>query len=133
MKDLYLTSTFKNAWNLEFNPKISNALSTKGFDCHFPKKVEKEEEYMPAFLADIEGIKISKCLFAIAENETPNWGAEVGYAYALGKPVIALAKNGHEIPLVCNGMVTEIVQVADLNKIEDYIDHLADVLNKYIK
>ena len=118
---------------MEFNPKISNALSTKGFDCHFPKKVEKEEEYMPAFLADIEGIKISKCLFAIAENETPNWGAEVGYAYALGKPVIALAKNGHEIPLVCNGMVTEIVQVADLNKIEDYIDHLADVLNKYIK
>ena len=33
MKNIYLTSTFTNTWNVEFNPKIGDALEKMGVIC----------------------------------------------------------------------------------------------------
>lgn len=50
------------------------------------------------FEEDIAGIKQSNVVLAIAENESPNWGVEVGFSHGIGKKIVALAKSGHEIP-----------------------------------
>jgi hypothetical protein len=38
MKDLYLTSTFTNPWNVTFNAKIGEALEDKGLLCYLPHR-----------------------------------------------------------------------------------------------
>lgn len=84
MKDIYLTSTFTNEWNMAFNPKIGEALTKNGVKCHFPRKnIDQERTDEEVFNQDIEGINNSYIILAIGLNETPNWGAEVGYAYGI--------------------------------------------------
>jgi nucleoside 2-deoxyribosyltransferase len=131
MNDLYLTSTFSKEWNINFNPRIGNALKEKGVVCHLPKKISTHENPSDIFLSDLDGINSSKCIFVIAVNESPNWGAEVGYAYSLKKPIIALTDIDHQIPLICNGMITEVVRVQNLEDINTYIDDLVAIIKKY--
>lgn len=78
------------------------------------------------------GILDSKVVLAIAENESPNWGGEVGFAYAHKTPVLALMREGHEIPLILAGMMTDIIAVPNLNNIESYIELLEAKIRKYI-
>jgi len=127
MKNIYLTSTFTNEWNLEFNPKLGEALVNSGITCHFPRKnINNERTELEVFTQDIEGINNSSMILAVGMNESPNWGAEIGYAYGIKKPVLVLTDNTHKIPLICKGMVTEIIQVDNLDKIEEYIELLSN-------
>lgn len=134
MKDIYLNSTFKNKWNIEFNVKIGEALVEKGITCHLPRKKTNNQERsdIEIFNQDMEGIKNSLVVLSIALNESPNWGAEIGYAYGIGKPILALTDKNHEIPLICKGMIKEVVTVSDLDSIGEYIDLLVEKIKKLV-
>ncbi len=134
MRNIYLTSTFRHEWNRNFNPLIGQVLLETGFSCHLPKMYEPEKETEgDVFKRDIDGINDAEVVLAIAENESPNWGAEVGYAYGIKKPIIALADKNHQIPLVLNGMITEVVCVEDLNEVGAYIGKLSLVIRNYLR
>lgn len=134
MKDTYLTSTFTNKWNVDFNPKIGSLLEEANFSCYLPHR-DTDQKSGPAniFSSDLKGIEFSQFILAIALNESPNWGAEIGYAYTLKKPIIALTDEEHQIPLICNGMITEVVRVSNISNIDSYKDKLIEILNKYKK
>ena len=127
MKNIYLTSTFTNEWNVGFNPKIGDALEKRGITCYLPHRDtnQKEENKLEIFKQDIKGIDNSSIIIAIAMNESPNWGAELGYAYGIKKPILVLTNKEHNIPLICEGMATEIIRVEDMDNIEEYIELLS--------
>lgn len=126
MKNIYLTSTFTNEWNVEFNPKLGEALVKSGLTCHFPRKnINNERTELEVFTQDIEGINNSSMILAVGMNESPNWGAELGYAYGTKKPILILTNKEHKIPLICKMTATEIIQVEDLDNIEEYIELLS--------
>jgi nucleoside 2-deoxyribosyltransferase len=124
MKDIYLTSTFTNDWNVKFNSKIGKALEEKGVTCYLPYRDtnQKEQDESKIFTQDIKGIEQSSLVLAIALNESPNWGAELGYAYGFKKSILILTNKDHIIPLICKHMAIEIIQVENLDFIEEYID-----------
>lgn len=128
MNDIYLTSTFTNQWNVEFNSIIGDALEKKGIKCYLPHRdtdqINGTDE--EKFRQDIEGINSSAIILAVAFNESPNWGAELGYAYGINKPILALSSKNHVVPLICKGMLTDIVKVEDIDTIDDYIDLLVE-------
>ena len=128
MKNIYLTSTFTNEWNVKFNPKIGDALELKGITCYLPHRDtnQKEEDRLQIFKQDINGIDNSSIILAIASNESPNWGAELGYAYGIKKSILVLTNKEHNIPLICEGMTTEVIQVENLDEIEKYIELLSN-------
>lgn len=133
MNDLYLTCTFTNPWNVEFGPKIGAALEKEGLTCYLPyRDTNQKGKAEDIFISDIQGINNSKCILAVGVNESPNWGAETGYAFGNGKPIIALTDKDHSIPLICNGMVTDIVRVENLDEPSGYIDELVSVLRKHV-
>lgn len=133
MNDLYLTCTFTNPWNVEFGPKIGAALEKAGLICYLPyRDTDQKGTPKDIFISDIHGIDDSKCILAIGVNESPNWGAEIGYAFGVRKPVIALTDKDHSIPLICNGMVTDTVLVKSMDEPSRYIDELLSALRKYI-
>jgi nucleoside 2-deoxyribosyltransferase len=134
MKNIYLTSTFTNEWNVNFNPIIGDALEKNGITCYLPHRDtnQKEENKLEIFKQDINGIDNSSIILAIAQNESPNWGAELGYAYGIKKPILILTNKEHETPLICKGMATEIFQVEDLDNIEEYIGLLSDKIKSMI-
>ncbi len=134
MRNIYLTSTFRHQWNRDFNPLIGEALTSVGFSCHLPTIFDPAKETAGAiFKRDIDGINDSEIILAIAENESPNWGGEVGYAYGIKKPIVALADKNHQIPLILHGMIAEVVCVDNLNDINSYIDNLSAVIKKYLR
>ncbi|MFC1687551.1 nucleoside 2-deoxyribosyltransferase [Patescibacteria group bacterium] len=127
MKDLYITSTLHSDWNKEFNPKICAALEKRGIICYLPQRdTNQEDTDINMFQKDIQAIQNVKKLLCIAENESVNWGGEVGYAYGIKKDIIALKSRNHEIPLILKGMVKNVIEVDDLDAIEDYIQELVD-------
>ena len=66
----------------------------------------------------------------IAENETVNWGGEVGFAYGLGKKIIALKGKRHDIPLMLRFMAENVVEADDLNDVKAYIEELVKHIKK---
>lgn len=132
MTDVYLTSTFTNDWNRKFNPLIGKILTTNGFVCCLPQLLQEGELPKIVFDRDIQGIKNTKCIVAIAKNESPNWGAEIGYAYACNIPIIALVEKEHKIPLICNEMIQEKIEVADMDHYESYMSLLVEKIRKII-
>lgn len=63
-------------------------------------------------------------------NESPNWGVEIGYAFAKHKKVIGLASSGHDIPLMARCMLSDTLKVDDLDAVGGYIDKLATMLHE---
>lgn len=131
-RDIYLTSTFRHPWNRAFNPLIGAELESMGITCFLPHR-DTDQSGPPAtrFSQDLAGIDNARMILAIAENESPNWGAEVGYAHGRGMPVIALAHNGHDTPLICHGMINETLYARDLLIFDDYIEDLIALIGKF--
>jgi len=125
MKNFFITSTLHHEWNLKFNSRLCEALESNGISCYLPQR-DTNQHGTPEeiFKQNIQGIKNSKSLLAVALNETPNWGAEVGFAYALGKDIIALTSRGHQMPLILRGMVSKVIEVDNLENFESYIQTL---------
>lgn len=125
MKDLFITSTLHSDWNLIFNPKLCEALESRNIQCHLPQRdTDQKGSRKDVFQQNIDGIKNSKALLCVVENETVNSGGEVGFAYGINKKIIALKNKSHEIPLMLRYMVDEVVEADDINNIEEYIVEL---------
>lgn len=127
MRDFYLTSTLRHPWNRDFNRRIAEALEGKGLRGYVPHR-DTDQGGSQIFEQDIAGLLDSRVVLAVAENESPNWGAEVGLAYGRNIPVIALARVDHVLPLIAAGMVTRHVRVADLDDLDAYVDQLVAAL-----
>jgi len=135
MKNIYLTSTFTNEWNVKFNHKIGDALERAGITCYLPHRDtnQKEVDRLEIFRQDVRGIDNASIVLAVAVNESPNFGAEVGYAYGIKKPILMLVDKDHEIPLICRGMGTETFRVENIDLVEEYIESLSIKIKELIK
>lgn len=73
MRDIFITSTLHNNWNVTFNPKLCEELEQRGISCHLPQRdTNQDGKSKDIFLQNINGIKESKKLLAIALNVSPN-------------------------------------------------------------
>ncbi len=134
MTDLYLISTFREQWNRDFNSKIAFELENMGLKGYFAHRdTDQKADQDVIFSQDTNGIKGAKTCLAIAKNESPNWGAEIGYAHGKNIPIIAIKEKDHEIPLICNGLVSEILEVDALDDVNSYLDDLVAVIKKEAK
>ncbi len=128
--DVYITSTVHHPWNVQFNPKLCAALEEQGLTCYLPQRNTNQNKRDEIFDANIRAISSAQTLLAVAANESPNWGAEVGFAHAKGKPVMILAEQEHAIPLIAQGMTQDLFIVSSLAEINQYIDKLAALIKK---
>lgn len=129
MKDVFITSTLQSDWNIKFNLKICKALEKRGISCYLPQRdTNQDGNTDEKFNQNIEGIKNAKNLLVIALNETPNWGAEIGFARGINKKIFALTSEDHNIPLMTSGMINKVLRVGNLAAIESYIDKLISII-----
>ena len=105
MKKIYIDSTLKNEWNVKFNPSLCSALEERGFSCYLPQRDTNQLDREKIFDSNKDAIKAADVITAIANNESPNWGVEVGYAFGLQKRIVAVAATGHKIPLMAKHIV----------------------------
>ncbi|MCL5411325.1 MAG: nucleoside 2-deoxyribosyltransferase [Patescibacteria group bacterium] len=131
MKDIFLTSTLHHPWNVDFNPKLCQALESKGFSCYFPERdTNQKGKAEEIFNQNTNGIKNAKKILVVAMNESPNWGAEVGFAFSLRKEVIGLTSKEHEIPIMASGLISKTLRVESLDNFENYLEDLISVLKE---
>lgn len=134
MKEIYLCSTLKAEWNRTFNPNLCEALEKAGFSIYLPQRDTNQSGAGPEILAqNMKAMKNAKLLIGIAKNASPNFGAEVGYFFGCGKPVLILAESFQEIPLMTTGMVTDIVILKSLGDVSLYSAQLSRVLAKILQ
>jgi hypothetical protein len=81
MKKIYIDSTLKHDWNRNFNPQLCSALESKGLTCYLPQRDTDQMARDQVFISNKNGMDGAEFLLAVASNESPNWGVEVGYAY----------------------------------------------------
>jgi len=129
MKKVFITSTLKSQWNKEFNPRLCSELEAKGFVCHLPQRdTDQEDTSINKCKQNLSAIDKADVVLGVSENETINWGLEIGYAFGCNKQVILLASGHHEIPVMATGMYYKVVRVDDLGNIKSYIDELISVI-----
>lgn len=129
---IYLDSTIHHSYNRKFNEKLCKALEEKGIKVYLPQR-DTIQDMKIIFKQNHKILKKIDVVLAIAFNESPNWGVEVGFSYGIGKKVIALTQVGHEIPLMAKSMFSKILEVEELNKIGQYIDQLVGLLRANIR
>ena len=126
---IYIDSTLHNEWNVAFNPKLCNALERAGVVCYLPQRdTDQRSDRETIFAQNRKAMDDASAILAIAQNESPNWGVEVGYAKSAGKKVVILSQNGHAIPLMAELLVDTIHLVDDIEDIDSYIEELAGLL-----
>lgn len=126
---IYIDSTIHHHWNRKFNIRLCKALEKRGVKVYLPQRDTIQDEKI-IFKQNHAAIRKSKKVLAIALNETPNWGVEIGFAHALGKKIIALVGWKHQIPFMARSMFCNILEVRDLDDVDEYIDRLIDLLQK---
>lgn len=105
---IYIDSTIHHNWNRKFNAKICEALEEKGIKVYLPQRDTVQEKKI-IFKQNHKILKKVDTVLAIAFNESPNWGVEVGFSYGIGKKLLALTQVGHEIPLMARSMFSKIL------------------------
>ena len=122
MNDIYLTGTFRNDWNLDFNIKLVKILEGQGFSVYMPQRdTEQKENRQNTYTQNIAGIDESKIVLAIGtKTQTANWGMEIGYALKAGKPIVILTDQEHPVELMPEGAATKIITVKKMDNMEDY-------------
>lgn len=129
MSNIYIDSTLHNEWNYQFNPKLCAALERKGVNVYLPQRdTNQTASKDKKFRQNYQGMEFSEKLLVVVVNESPNWGAELGFCHGQRKPIIILAVEDHEIPLMGEFMATSIFRVKNLDCIEDYINELVKVI-----
>ena len=125
VKDIFITSTVDSEWNLVFNPRLCSALEERGITCHLPQR-DTNQAGTPAeiFAQNVAAIKSSRKILFVTCNESINVGGEVGLSFGLGKAIVALAENGHAIPLMLRFMITKSFIVRSIDELESYADDL---------
>lgn len=134
MTDIYLTSTFRNEWNRDFNLKLVEALEERGYSVYVPQRdTEQKGDRKNIFDQDIKGIDNAKMIIAIgAKTQTANWGFEIGHAFKSGKTVVILTDKEHPAELMTEGAAGKVIIVDNLDKIESYSEALYAAINSFI-
>ncbi len=66
MKDIFITGTFRNDWNKEFNLRLADILESKGWQIFLPQRdSEQLGNRKETFLQDVAGI--DQCKMIVAE------------------------------------------------------------------
>ncbi len=126
---VYIDSRISPEWNANFNPELCKALEEQGINCYLPQRdTNQDGSREERFHQNIEGIKKSDIVLAVAFDESPNWGVEIGYAYGIKKKIVILKSKKHTIPLMAEYMANKVMVVEDLEKIHTYIDDLIEAL-----
>ncbi|MFH1017686.1 MAG: cupin domain-containing protein [Pseudomonadota bacterium] len=131
---VYLISTLKTDWNLTFNPRLCAAIEKRGFRVYLPQRdTDQRGTANEIFQRNISAIVDSHAVLFVGRNETHNCCAEAGFAFGLGKPVLALCEADHEIPVMTRGMPAHTERVSSLDRIPEYLDGLALALQRAFK
>lgn len=126
--DAYIDSTLHNDWNVKFNPKLCKKLESGGFKIYLPQRDTDQDNKKEIYNQNYQGLKNSRNLIAIAKNESPNWGVELGFMHGLDKRIIILTEEGHNIPLMGKEMATEIIEADELDNFSSYLHTLSKLL-----
>lgn len=134
MKDIYLTSTFRNDWNRGFNLKLVKAFEDQGYSVFAPQRdSEQNVDRKRTFEQDVAGMDQAKVVVAVGtKTQTANWGFEIGYAFKSGKPVIILTDKDHPTELLPEGAATKVFVQENLDDIEDYQNELFSAIDSIL-
>ncbi len=90
-KKIFISSSLKNR---ELNAKIAKLFERKGFKVYLPQRdTPQTDDVKTIFNANVNAIKESDIIIAVLINHGRDLAFEIGLAYGLGKPIIALANN----------------------------------------
>ena len=127
MTNIYLSSTLKNDWNLEFNQKITENLEKSGLTVYLPQRDTNQQGDLDViFKEDIKGMENARTLLVVAKNASENLWLEVGWGYAKDKLIMILADEADFVPAFAEKMATEIIKVKNFEDMEDYIGKLIE-------
>ncbi len=132
MNDVYLISTLKTDWNLAFNSKLCRALEERGFRIYLPQRDTNQKAALEEiFRQNVSAIRNSHASLFVVRNESVNCCAEVGLAFGIQKPVLALCGTDHDAPVMTRGMLTHAVRVTSLDDLPAYLDDLVSALKRF--
>lgn len=132
--DVFVTSTFRNDWNREFNVALCAALEGQGFAVFLPQRDSQQTgNRARTFAEDVEGLRQSRCVVAIGTRmQSANWGFEIGMAYALNKPVLILTDTEHPPELMTEGAMSKLIVPASIEAIDSYLDELVAAIRSML-
>jgi len=130
MKDIFITGTFRNEWNKEFNLRLADILESKGWQVFLPQRdSEQLGNRKETFLQDVAGIDQCKMIVAVgSKTQTANWGFEIGYAYNCKKPVVIITDSEHPVELMPEGAASQVIIVENLDDLDSYAENLLNKL-----
>jgi nucleoside 2-deoxyribosyltransferase len=118
MTKIYLASGFFNEFQLEHVAKAETFLREKGFEVFSPREHQHDEVEFGTkewraltFDNDVEHIVWSDFVFAILDNDMDEgvlW--ELGYAYAIGKPIVILNLSDKVMNLMISDSLTAYLE-----------------------
>lgn len=134
MKDIFLTATFRDNWNREYNPKLIELLESAGYTVYAPQRdTDQSGNRKKTFLQNIEGIDNARMALGLGSvKQSSNWGFEVGYAYKGNKPILILTDNSHPVDLMAEGAVHKIMNVENLDDVDSYKDELLRSISGFL-
>ena len=135
MKDIFITGTFRNEWNKNFNLQLASTLESKGFKVFLPQRdSEQTGNRKRTFLQDVEGIDKCKMIVAVgSRTQTANRGFEIGYAFKSNKSVVIITDVDHPVELMPEGASTKIIIAENLDDIPAYIEDLLIFVKQSLK
>lgn len=120
--DYYVAGPFFNAEQLSSMQALEQVLDRHRLRLFKPRFVSDIAISGPqqCFEDDCAGIRASRCLIANLIDDDPGTMFEIGYAYALGKPVLGFkagCKQDDPVNLMIAESATEVfVSIADLDE-----------------
>ena len=128
MKDIFITSTFRNAWNKLFNLRLARALEREGFTIHLPQRdSEQKGNKKKTFEHDVRGIDNSRMVLAVAvKTQTANWGFEIGYAHKSKKPILIITDTKNPVEMMCEMAAAPVIVFDDIGTTDRYITDLVE-------
>ena len=134
-KTVYLAGPLFTHAELEYNRKLKDMLIKKGFSVFLPQEDaedaegEREKQNQECiFKKCLEGVNISDIVVAVLDGVDVDSGTawEIGYTYAMGKPVIGLRTDFRTLS---DGIVNLMVEMSIVALARDE-DELLKVLEK---
>ena len=130
MKKVYLASPFFNDAEIERMEKVKNILRDRGLDVFVPSEHQNpqlefgsREWRKSTFDSDVMGIHCADIVVAIICNgnySDSGTAWEIGYSFALGKPVVVVNLTGETINLMIADSLHALVTSYDELKEYDF-------------